>query len=37
MMSSAHWYLALVHVPVLFVPFALLLLILGLWWRQVTL
>ncbi len=36
-MSSAHWHLVLVHVPVLFVPFALLLLIFGLWWRQATL
>ncbi len=36
-MSSAHWHLALVHVPVLFVPLAVLVLIFGLWWRQVAL
>jgi hypothetical protein len=32
--SAAHWHLVLVHIPVLFVPFALLLLIFSLWRRQ---
>jgi hypothetical protein len=36
-MSSAHWHLALVHLPVVFVPFATVLLMLGLWQKQAVL
>lgn len=36
-MSSAHWHLVLVHMPVLFVPFAVLILITGLWRQQAVL